>query len=142
MKYISGTHALNLPCLLETGGDWHASGLQWSNIKLFDSDNMFFKEYGIESNRTLPGKPNSEKYNVANHIRAILDLLELGQFTIAQGMNNDYICNNKYDDEVFLKVYSMNKLQNWNQIDAFMKREYRSKWLDFKEKNERKKQIY
>ena len=29
MKYISGINALNLPCSLDTCGDWHTSALQW-----------------------------------------------------------------------------------------------------------------
>lgn len=131
MKYITGIHALNLPCSLETCGDWHTSAIQWVKPQMRDSEEMFFGDYGIECNHKIP--EHNELYNVANTIRALLDLLQEGTFTVAQGMNNDFICNDKYDEEVFNKVYSMKQLDNWNKIDAFMKKEYRTKWLDYKE---------
>ena len=129
MFYITGIHALNIPCSLKTEGDWHASALQWKNIQFYSSEKMFFKDYGIEANKEIP--ESAERYFVANHIRALLDLLELGKYSIAQGMNREYICNEDYDKEIFEKVYSMKKLKNWNKINDFMKQEYRLKWLDF-----------
>ncbi len=48
-----------------------------------------------------------KKFNVANHIRALLDLLYIGNFTVAQDMNKDLICNPKYDKEIFDKVIMM-----------------------------------
>lgn len=134
MFYISGIHALNIPCELDTGGDWHASSLKWSDLKFYNSDKMFFKNYGIEPNKKIPESQGT--YDVANHIRALLDLLQLGKFSLAQGMNNDFICNEAYDNEIFQKVYSMKVLKNWNDINDFMKREYRIKWLDYIKKQE------
>ena len=29
MQYITGQHALNIPCPLLTCGDWHQSAIQW-----------------------------------------------------------------------------------------------------------------
>ena len=95
MFYITGIHALNIPCSLKTEGDWHASALQWKNIQFYSSEKMFFKDYGIEANKEIP--ESAERYFVANHIRALLDLLELGKYSIAQGMNREYICNEDYD---------------------------------------------
>jgi hypothetical protein len=74
MQYITGVHALNLPCSLETG-----------------------------------------------------------VFSVAQGMNEAFICNDDYTDEVFGKVAMMKALPHWRDIDRFMGREYHSKWLDYKE---------
>ena len=48
MKYISGVYALNLPCSLETTGDWHQSSLDWNNIPYKESDNSIFSSWGIE----------------------------------------------------------------------------------------------
>ena len=31
MKYVTGIHALNIPCNLETSGDWHMSAIQWEH---------------------------------------------------------------------------------------------------------------
>ena len=130
MLYITGQHALNLSCSLDTGGDWHTSALQWENLHLFDSNKMFFKDYGIELDKRVP--EHIEKYNVANHIRALLDLLEIGNFALAQGMNNDFICNANYDNEIFDKVSQLRFLKHWDKIDAFMGKEYLMKWVNYK----------
>ena len=130
MLYITGQHALNLSCSLDTGGDWHTSALQWENLHLFDSNKMFFKDYGIELDKRVP--EHVEKYNVANHIRALLDLLEIGNFALAQGMNNDFICNANYDNEIFDKVSQLQHLEHWNKIDEFMGKEYLMKWVNYK----------
>jgi hypothetical protein len=136
MQYITGIHALNLDCALETCGDWHMSALKWENITIRESNDMFFKDYGIEQGHTIPN--HSGTYAVANHIRALLDLLELGNFAVAQGMNKDFICNPAYDNEIMEKIYSMRTLPNWKEIDSFTGKEYRMKWLKFKEgKNEK-----
>ena len=130
MLYITGIHALNLPCSLLTCGDQHRSGLQWKNPRFRESDGSLFGDYGIESCSYVP--ENEGTYPVANHIRALLDLLEVGNFGIAQGMN-DFISNDDYNDEVFNKVALMKGLPHWGDIDRFMGLEYYCKWLDFKE---------
>ena len=130
MQYITGIHALNIPCGLLTGGDWHRSALRWKNITMRDTEDSFFKDYGIEQNKRIPEHEGT--YAAANHIRALLDLLEMGKFSIAQGMNRDFIGNDDYNEEVFNKVAFMKVLSHWPEIDRFMGREYHSKWLDYK----------
>jgi hypothetical protein len=132
MQYITGVHALNLPCSLLTCGDWHQSALRWENITYRDSDTGLFGDYGIETCSAVP--EHNGTYAAANHIRALLDLLETGVFSVAQGMNGDFICNDDYTDEVFGKVALMKTLPHWREIDRFMGREYYSKWLDYKKK--------
>ena len=73
---------------------------------------------------------------VANTIRALLDLLDEGDFSNAQGMNEDFICNLIYDQEVFEKVSMLGNNDNWKEIDEFMVKEYLMKWLKFKKDNE------
>jgi len=131
MEYITGIHALNIPCKLDTSGDWHASALKWEKISTAESKDSLFGDYGIEQNKYIPGHKGT--YYVANHIRALLDLLSQGKFSVAQGMNNDFICNPKYDNEVFSKVEEMKCLPIWNDIDNFMGMEYKLKWLNYKE---------
>ncbi len=131
MKYVTGIHALNIPCALDTSGDWHASALRWENISVLDSESSLFGDYGIEHDKKIP--KHAETYPVANHIRALLDLLAQGNFAVAQGMNNDFICNPGYDDEIFSQVMKMDKLPIWGEIDCFMGREYKLKWLNYKE---------
>lgn len=134
MKYITGIHALNLPCPLETSGDWHTSALRWENITIAESKEMFFGSYGINYGVKIP--EHKEIYAVADHIRALLDLLELGHFTAAQGMNKDFICNPAYDEEIFGKVYSMRILDNWEDINLFMEKEYFMQWVRYREGRE------
>ncbi len=130
MKYITGLHALNLNCSLLTCGDWHQSALRWKNITFAESDDMFFKEYGIEYPHKIPHHKST--FYVANHIRALLDLLELENYILAQGMRDDYICNEAYTLEIFDKVYRMRDLKNWEAIDKFMGSEYYMAWLNYK----------
>ncbi len=129
MLYITGIYALNLPCGLETCGDWHQSALKWDNPEIKESTGSFFGDYGIEKDHNIP--EHTEKYNVANTLRAILDMLYDRKYSIAQGSNQDYICNEKYDVEFFSQVCKMRSLSYWNEIYAFMKKEYRIKWLDY-----------
>ncbi len=130
MRYITGIHALNLPCSLLTCGDWHRSALQWKNITVRNSEDSLFGEYGIEHCSDVPEHEGT--YAAANHIRALLDLLELGNFSAAQGMNRDFICYDGYNREVFDKVALLKASPAWTKIDAFMGREYYGKWLDYK----------
>lgn len=130
MQYLSGIHALNLPCELVTCGDWHQSAIQWERLFLLNSENSLFGNYGIELNKEVPR--HTEVFNVANHIRALLDLLQQSKFSIARGMNKDFICNDTYMEEIFKKVALMKNEENWSAIDRFMGKEYFSKWLEYK----------
>jgi len=97
-----------------------------------ESDQSFFGDYGIALNVKIP--EHDGMYAAANHIRALLDLIELGKFSVAQGMNRDFICNDDYNDEIFTKVSLMKNFTRWHEIDRFMGKEYYSKWLNFKRK--------
>jgi hypothetical protein len=130
MKYISGIHALNRPCTLLTCGDWHQSGIQWRRLTLLESEGSLFGDYGIEQNKSIPEHEGT--FNVANHIRALLDLLVQEKYSLAQGMNNDFICNEEYDAEIFCMVSKLRTMSYWDRVDRFMGGEYYSKWLDYK----------
>lgn len=129
MQYITGLHALNLNCSLNTGGDWHRSGLQWDHPKIWDTETAFFRDYGIENCNHVPGHKGTQK--VANHIRALLDLLVEGNFSTAQGMKNDFIVNDEYTPEIFRKVYELRDFEIWPNISHFMGKEYGIEWLKF-----------
>ncbi|MBS3886656.1 MAG: hypothetical protein KGZ41_00990 [Dethiobacter sp.] len=132
MLYLSGIHALNVSCELLTCGDWHSSGINWHSFVLLESETSLFGDYGIEQGKTIPNNPGT--FNVANHIRALLDLLVQGNYSIAQGMNEDFICSDLYTEEIFQKVSLTKNLSNWPEIDRFMGREYHTEWLRFKER--------
>jgi hypothetical protein len=133
VQYITGIHALNLPCSLLTCGDWHRSALKWEKITYRDSKDSHYGDWGIEQCSVVP--EHSGIYAVANHIRALLDLLEIGNFSAAQGMNRDFIGNDDYTDEVFHKVALLSDLPHWHEIDSFMGSEYYGKWLDYKKQS-------
>lgn len=130
MKYLSGIYALNLPCELDTTGDWHASALNWDRVILRESDLSVFGGYGIEKEKRIPEHQGT--FFVANHIRAVLDLLDEGMFNILQGLKEDFIDNDKYTEELFGKILLLKNNQNWNDIDFFILFEYRNEWTDFK----------
>ena len=129
MEYITGIHALNLTCSLETPGDWHQSAIQWQKTRMRESDGSLFGTYGIEKNSKVP--EHSGTFFVANHIRALLDLIEEGNFPTAQGMRDEFICNDKYTQEIFQKVILMKDLSHWQKISAFMGKEYMMQWINF-----------
>lgn len=131
MLYITGLQALNLNCSLSTSGDWHQSAISWRNLDLCESDCSFYKNYGIEIYNHVPGHVGT--FYVANHLRAILDLLLRQEFSILQGMREDFIGTDEYDDEFLELVYHMRVLWFWPAIDRFMEKEYLFKWAVFKE---------
>lgn len=130
MYYITGTQALNLPCSLDTCGDWHGEGISWKKANIKNSKDSVFKDYGIEKGIEITYLGN-KKFNVANHIRACLDLLADSKFDLAQGMRKDFICTDKYDSEIFDKVLLLENSKNWDSINSFMEREYMTKWIRF-----------
>lgn len=134
MRYISGVHALNLPCKLHTTGDWHTSAIQWDHPHVRDTKTSFFGEWGIEDSHPIPCHDGT--YSVANHLRACLDMLEEGDFSNLQGMYHDYIGTDEYIPLFFKKVLCMKKLSNWSEIDKFMEHEFLMKWINFKEGEE------
>ena len=133
MQYISGRYALNLPCSLDTSGDWHAASLDWEHLPLLHSEKNFYKDYGIEKHDTPHGLTGT--YFVANHIRACLDMLLAFDFSNLSGMRKDFICTDQYDDEIFQKIYMLRDHPRWKEIDQFIEKEYMMKWLRWKERH-------
>jgi hypothetical protein len=130
MLYISGRAALNIPCQLETDGDWHRLSIDWDNVRLRRSSDSIFGEYGIEKQRKVSWL--KEPVNVANHLRALLDLLDDGQLSTARGMRNDYINNDQYTKELMDHVWMLRDRPHWDAIDQLMGREYAMIWVRYK----------
>lgn len=135
MRYITGIHALNLPCELETCGDWHQAAIQWKQPYTKESSESIFGDYGVNTGIRIP--EHSQTFAVANHIRALLDLLEDGKFSLAQGMRKDFICTDKYNEEIFDQVFRLRNSDRWPQIDAFMGKEYCRNWTIYKKNREK-----
>lgn len=140
MQYISGIQALNMPCNLLTTGDWHQSGIQWKELNIKETENSIWGEYGIEGPKKIPN--HKGKFFVANHLRAILDMLAEHDFSNLSGMKNDYICADIYDKELFTKVYMLHSFIGWKQVDRFMEKEYMYKWIYWREQKCRIGKLY
>ncbi len=128
MEYLSGMHALNISCELDTSGDWHQSNYKWQNLEFNESESTLFKDYGIENNKKLP---NGVVTNVANHIRASLDLIVSRKFNLISGFKDDFICNSKYHNEIFRKIIILKNHENWDEINKFMCDEFMGEWIEF-----------
>lgn len=131
MMYVSGIHALNIEDSLETCGDWHTSALSWSNLDLRDSTKSVFGSWGIESNKKVP--EHEELYNVANTLRAVLDLMSDGQVGYLRNFRDDFFCTDKYNEEFFRHVILLKDNKHWSEINDLMKREFMYEWDSFRE---------
>lgn len=131
MKYITRVQALNIEDSTECGGDWHQSSMNWSKLDLAESDGSVFGDWGIEVDKAVP--EHEEHYNVANTLRAILDLM-LNKYYISylKNFRNDFLCTDKYNQEFFEKVYELkDKVDHWEDIRQLMKREFMWDWDKF-----------
>ena len=126
MKYITGLHALHLPCSLETCGDTHHLP-DWKHPTVMSTATAFFGDWGLEWHE-IPGH-RGKRIPVANHIRACLDMLEMRDYINLQGMNAVYLDAPCYNEFIFNQVLRMQTLPYWKEIDAFMESEYFMDWV-------------
>ena len=126
MKYISNEYALNIPCSLKSSGDWHYNSYPVEKAKLFDSNESYFGDFGIEEHVI-----NNKTYFVANHLRAILDLMFCKKFDFLKGFKDDFIVVNDYNSLFFNKVYEFKNSNIWNDVNNLMKEEYMLDWINF-----------
>lgn len=124
MRYITGMFALSTPCELDTTGDWHHYCYDWDNPEYAESEGSLWGDYGIYYHKT-------HKEYFADHIRALLDMISKGRLMDAQGINKDYICNDKYTEEIFSKVIILLDSPIWPNICSFMNHEYRKAWREY-----------
>lgn len=135
MLYITGEHALNLRCALDTCGDWHSSSLSWNlgDISFADSSQSIFGDWGITvgSPVRVPDQAN-RRFNIADHLRALLDMLAAGRFPWIVGMREEFICNEEYTPVLFEQVSKLRGSEKWDAIDQFMAKEYGRDWLYYR----------
>lgn len=128
IMYLTGIYALNLSDSTGTPGDWHYSAIDWNNIKIADLNQSSFGNWRLYRREV----PYNGEMLVADHIRACLDLIEKGAFSVVGGMKEYFICDKKYNNLIFEKVWILRSKPNWNKIDDFMGKEYLCDWLKFK----------
>ena len=133
-KYLTGMPAMNIVCGdLDVTGDWHRFSINWDKVQLRDYRDSNFGDWGIVRNVWI--EELDSFHNVANVLRACLDLIDMERFAPAGGMYKDYIGNDLYNDVIFDKVLEMKVWkteEEWERIDAFMCKEYRMKWIRYR----------
>ena len=89
----------------------------------------------IERNSTrLVPEHEGQPHNIANHVRACLDLIELENYCAAEGMYRDFLDeDDRYNTDVFAHVLKLIKVypNRFDKINRFMGREYGTKWIFF-----------
>ncbi len=133
MLYVSGVYALNLPCKLDLQGDWHMSALDWNKVTFLNSADSIYKDYGIEQSYSN-SLVNLYNVNKANYIRACLDLLEQGKFSLLNTFMHKWLDTDdkKLLSEIFSQVSKLSTSDKWSEIDDLMCHEYMMKWVRFK----------
>ena len=135
MIYLSGPLAFCVPCDLPTPGEWRISPSMWTdentNKHLRNTDDYPFKDYGIEKNKYIQYRPIC-LYNVANHVRAYLDMLYEERFSEMEEMFRNYIDNGKCRREIFDQVYyRCRNLAEFHDINTFMAKEFGNAWYSY-----------
>ena len=98
------------------------------------TETAFFKDYGVETDKEVARLAGTR--NVANHLRAVLDLLHEGKFKDLAGLKREIIANDQLTAELFNKVLELHTQNVWNQVSWFIGCEYGLQWLEFlKSKN-------
>lgn len=135
MYYLSGPLAFTVPCELDTPGEWRVSRKMWSdenvNKSIRNSEDSPFKDYGINQNVYIQYRPIG-LYNVANHVRAYLDMLYEKRFDEMKDLFMEYIDNGLYRRDIFEQVfYRCKHLAEYKEINKFMSEEFGNAWISF-----------
>ena len=128
MQYITGFHALNCHSSLRTP-DTLPVAVDWTYPEIANTETAFFKDYSIETNKEIAQLPGS--HNVANPIRAVLDLLIQGKEKELTGLKHKILANDLLTEELFNKVIELQAQSLWNDVCWFIGCEYGIEWLDF-----------
>ena len=134
MRYITGLLALGTPCELDTCGIWNLSKkdyLDENNFKHYESDDSPFKNYGIEQNKFVDYHDVAPT-NVANHVRAYLDMLYNKEFEKLKGLFLYALNSNKARQDIFMCVYGkLRHKAEYDEINQFMGNEFGSAWYSY-----------
>ena len=134
MKYLTGILAFQVPCELDSLGLWNMSKKSFTDESLWDmreSDESRFKDWGIEKDKIIPGRDYT-LWNVANHVRAYVDMLEGKQFDKLKGLFLEAIFEPKCRQDIFMLTYGkLRHLADWSEYNRFMKDEFGNAWMSY-----------
>lgn len=134
MKYITGILAFGVPCDLDTAGRWDTSKKEWLDNTLFkniESKETLLGDYGIEKNKLIPYREYTT-FNVANHLRAYLDILLDRDFKTLSGLFDKYLNTSKSRKDLFFMVlHKFRDIDDYISIHEFMVKEFGSLWISY-----------
>lgn len=141
MKYITGLIAFGTPCNLDTCGKGDITKEQYldpANMKLYESDESPFGDYGIECDKlidyhySMENYQENELYNVANHVRAYCDMLYLNKPSTCKWLFYDCLNTVKSRDAVFELLFSrLRHNVKFHDINEFLLDEFGNAWVSF-----------
>lgn len=131
MQYVTGYLAFGIPCELPTPGKWNITKSEYLDDKLFklvNSEDSPFGDYGIEKNKLVPHREFC-LFNVANHVRAYVDMIYAGEFDKLKDLFFECINNAKAREDIFMLVYGkLRKLACYREVNEFMCEEFGNSW--------------
>lgn len=134
MKYITGIIAMGTECSLNTPGLWNIPKEMYLDDEVFktvESDDSPFKDWGIETNKLVKYREFC-LYNVANHVRAYVDMLYDGKFEELKDLFFEAINDSKSRKDIFMLVYGkLRHLAQFKKINEFMEEEFGNAWLSY-----------
>lgn len=140
MRYITGIIAFGVECQRNSIGKWNITKNDFLNEKLMElkeSDESPFKDYGIEENKIVPYHDFCT-YNVADHVRAYLDMLHEGMFSELKGLFYECIGDGKCRHDIFMTVYGkLRHLAEFKEVNEFMLEEFGNAWISYIDSVER-----
>lgn len=134
MLYITGMLAFGVECKLNTLGKWNLTKSDFLNddaMKLRESDNSPFKNWGIEENKIVPYHDLCT-YNVANHVRAYCDMLWDKEFDKLTGLFYECVGDMRARTDIFTLVNGkLRHLAGFREINEFMQKEFGNAWIAY-----------
>ena len=140
MKYITGIVAFGVQCERNSTGKWNLTKddfLNEENMKLKESDDSPFKDYGIEENKLVPYHDICT-YNVADHVRAYVDMVHEQRFDELVGLFYESIGDMKCRQDIFMLVNGkLRHLAGFQKVNEFMQQEFGNAWVSYIDSVER-----
>ena len=134
MRYVTGIIALGTECELNTPGLWNIPKEVFIDEKMcknVESDESPFKDWGIEQNKIIKYREFC-LFNVANHVRAYVDMLYDGKFDELKDVFFEAINDSKSRQDIFMLVYGkLRHLAQFKKINEFMEQEFGNAWLSY-----------
>lgn len=135
MIYVTGPAAFNVPCKLDSCGSWNCpketffanGGIPETK----ESDGSLLGDFGIEKDKIIPYH-DEDLFNVANHVRAYLDMLCDLRFDELRDVFFTNICSAKCRGLIFHEVrFKFGKHEKYKLIHDFMIEEFGNAWRSY-----------